>query len=416
MSPRTSANPTAFDFDAPPPLRGTGSCKWDAPRGEGVLPLWIADMDFAAAPPILDALRRRVDLGVFGYPLEPPGWRPALCGWYARRHGWNIDPASVLPSTSLMPLLGAVVRAFCAPGDAVALLSPAYNGFFPEIRRQGVEPLCVPLRPVPPRPGATGDFSAEIDFNALDRALAAPRTKLFLLCNPHNPCGRAWTRDELERVASICRARGVPVASDEIHADLQMPGSRHVPFATVAPDAAAVLLSASKAFNLAGLQNAALVCPDPALRARLAAGLEARGAAEPGPLGFAAAEAAWREGAPWLDALLRHLHGNFLALASFLRERLPALRLAALEATCLAWMDATAAPAAASGSAALARRLEREARVKLSPGSVYGEAPGTAHLRLNLATSRARLLEALDRIAPILGPAPDNPQPKGPQP
>ena len=153
-------------------------------------------------------------------------------------------------------------------------------------------------------------------------------------------------------------------------------------------------------------------CKGTSSRRRVGRQRESRGAAEPGPLGFAAAEAAWREGAPWLDALLRHLHGNFLALASFLRERLPALRLAALEATYLAWIDATAAPAAAPGSAALARRLEREARVKLSPGSIYGEAPGTAHLRLNLATSRARLLEALDRIAPILGPAPDNPQPK----
>lgn len=392
----------AFDFDDPPPLRGTGSAKWDAPRDPGVLPLWIADMDFRAPPPVLEALRRRVDLGVFGYAAEPPGWREALLGWLAARHGWAPGRDSVLPTTGVLPALGAVVRAFCGPGDAVALLTPAYNCFFSTIRAQGAEPLAVPLRRVPPRPGAPGDFTFEIDAAALDAALARPRAKLFLLCNPHNPCGRAWTRPELEAVAAACRARGVPVASDEIHADLQLPGSRHVPYAAVAPDAAAVLLSASKSFNLAGLRTAALVVPDPALRAKLAADLISRDVGEPGPLGFAASAAAWREGAPWLDALLRHLAGNYAALLEFVHGNLPALRVATLEATYLAWIDATAA---GDPSDRLARRLEREAGVRLSPGSAYGEPPGTAHLRLNLATSRARLLEALRRAAPLLAAA-----------
>ena len=202
-----------YDFDEPVRRRGTNCVKWDV-CAEGVLPLWVADMDFRAAPAIVEALRRRAEEGVYGYALPPAAWHESLAKWLAARHGWNILPEWAVDSTGVLPALGAVLRACCEPGDKVVLQAPAYNGFFPVIASQGCEISWSPLRRVPARSGMKGDFTYEMDFEDLERKVADPRAKVFLISNPHNPAGRAWTAEELRKAGEICRRNGVLVASD----------------------------------------------------------------------------------------------------------------------------------------------------------------------------------------------------------
>ena len=386
----------SYDFDTIVPRRCTDCEKWDSPE-DGVLPLWVADMDFRAAPAIVDALRRRVDEGVFGYAKPPASWHESLARWLARRHGLTVDPGAVVDATGVVPAIVATIRAFCDPGDKVVIQSPAYNCFCTAIRDQGCVIVENRLRRIPVSDGAEGDFTYEIDFEDLERKVAD--AKLLVLSNPHNPVGRAWRADELRRVGEICLRHGVFVASDEIHADLQMPGSRHVPFASLGGDFvqnSATFWSATKAFNIAGLQTAAVVCTNGSVRERIRRALRANRTGELNALGFVASKVAWDECEGWLDELRVYLHGNYSALLSFVRNRLPALHVATLEATYLAWVDVGALGVP---SAELARRLEQEVKVKFSPGSVYGEESGSSFLRINLACPRATLLEALERTA-----------------
>ena len=384
------------NFDTFVPRRGTDCVKWDS-LADGVLPLWVADMDFRAAPAIVDALKRRANEGVFGYAHPPTVWHESLARWLARRHGWEIEPDTVLDTTGVIPALAATIRAFCKPGDKVIIQPPVYNCFYTVIRDQGCTIVENRLRRVPVSDGTEGDFSYEIDFEDLERKAAD--AKLLVLSNPHNPAGRAWRMDELRRVGEICLRHGVFVASDEIHADLQMSGSRHVPFASLGGDFAqnsATFWSATKAFNLAGLQTAAVVCENAAVQEKIRHALRVNRTGELNVFGFVASKTAWDECAPWLDELRDYLHGNYTALLAFIRNRLPELQVAKLEATYLAWVDAT--PLGVS-SAELARRLEHEAKVKFSPGAIYGEEDGSSFLRVNLACPRATLHEALERTA-----------------
>ena len=385
-----------YDFDTIIIRRGTDCEKWDS-LADGVLPLWVADMDFRAAPAIVDALKRRANEGVFGYAHPPTVWHESLARWLARRHGWEIELDTVLDTTGVIPALAATIRAFCKPGDKVIIQPPVYNCFYTVIRDQGCTIVENRLRRVPVSDGTEGDFSYEIDFEDLERKAAD--AKLLVLSNPHNPAGRAWRMDELRRVGEICLRHGVFVASDEIHADLQMPGSRHVPFASLGGDFAqnsATFWSATKAFNLAGLQTAAVICANAAARERIRHALRVNRTGELNVFGFVASKTAWDECAPWLDELRDYLHGNYTALLAFVRDRLPALQVAKLEATYLAWVDTTSLGVS---SAELARRLEHEAKVKFSPGAIYGEEDGSSFLRVNLACPRATLHEALERTA-----------------
>lgn len=389
----------AYDFDTQVSRRGTASAKWDLPREEGVLPLWVADMDFLAAPAILEAMHRRVEGGVFGYVLPPASWHDSLVTWLSLRHGWQVQPHAMLDSTGVIPALAAVVRAFCDTGDKVIVQTPIYNAFFTTIRNQGCEVLESPLRRVSAKAGGDGDFTYEMDFEDLERKAADPRAKLFLLCNPHNPVGRAWTADELCRVGDICLQHGLFVASDEIHADLQMPGSRHVPFASVAESfrrCSLTFWSASKAFNLAGLQTAVVICADSKVRERVRHYLDVHGTGWLNPFGFLASSVAWDGCADWLDELCAYLRGNYRTFLDFVHSRLPQFQTATLEATYLAWLDVTAA---GIPSLEMAQRLECEAKVKFAPGAMYGEPRGASFLRINLACPRTTLADALERLA-----------------
>ena len=383
------------DFDVLPPRRGTASVKWDVLPDDETLPLWVADMDFRAAPEIIAALHDRVDSGVFGYACAPESWRQSLARWLATRHGWEIDTKWLVETTGVLRSLGAAIDVFCLKGDGIILQTPAYCGFLEVIRDHDVTLFESPLRRVPSH--GEGDFSYEMDFEDLERKASDPRAKLFLLCNPHNPAGRAWSADELRRVGEICRRHGVFVLSDEIHADLQMPNSRHVPYAKTAEafkDTFMTFWSATKAFNLAGLHVSAAVYANPDVRDRMRRMHSLHGTGYLNTFGFLASSVAWDRCAYWLDELRTYLHGNYQALLEFIRDKLPRVRVADLDATYLAWLDVTVLGVP---SGELVRRLEAEAKVKLSPGEMFLEPKGESFLRVNLASPRAMLMEALAR-------------------
>ena len=385
------------DFDTIQQRRGTASVKWDVLSDDETLPLWVADMDFRAASEIISALHERVDSGVFGYALAPESWRQSLARWLATRHDWTIDTKWLVEATGVLRSLGAAIDVFCSNGDGIILQTPAYCGFLEVIHDHGVELLESPLRRVPSH--GEGDFSYEMDFEDLERKASDPRAKLFLLCNPHNPAGRAWSADELRRAGEICRRHGVFLLSDEIHADLQMPGSRHVPYAKVAEgfeDTFMTFWSATKTFNLAGLHASVAICANSKVRDRMRRMHSKHGTGYLNTFSFLASSVAWDKCAYWLDELRTYLHGNYLALLGFIRERMPSVWVADLDATYLAWLDVTAHGVP---SWELAQRLETEAKVKLSPGAMFLEPEGESFLRVNLASPRAMLMEALERCA-----------------
>ena len=385
---------TDYNFDELVDRRGTNSYKWDSAPGGDVLPMWVADMDFRAAPPIIDALRRRVEHGVFGYVKVPGEYYDAVAGWFARRHGWHIERDWIMYTSGVVPAVSVVVKALCSPGDRVILQTPVYNCFFSSVRNNGCEVLENPLR------NDHGRFT--IDYDDLEAKAADPRATMLLLCNPHNPVGRVWTAGELRRLNDICLRHGVRVLSDEIHCELTRPGLAYQPFAAVSDDCrrnAIVASSPSKSFNTAGLQIANIISDDAEARARIDRAINVNEVCDVNPFGVEALMAAYNEGGPWLDALRQYLWGNYAALCRFFAERLPALGVTPLEGTYLVWVDCRALGAT---SDELAARLASEGRVMVNSGTMYGLA-GEGFIRINIACPRSRMMEGLGRIAAVLG-------------
>ena len=385
---------TDYNFDELVDRRGTNSYKWDSAPGGDVLPMWVADMDFRAAPPIIDALRRRVEHGVFGYVKVPGEYYDAVAGWFARRHGWHIERDWIMYTSGVVPAVSVVVKALCNPGDRVILQTPVYNCFFSSVRNNGCEVLENPLR------NDHGRFT--IDYDDLEAKAADPRATMLVLCNPHNPVGRVWTAGELRRLNDICLRHGVRVLSDEIHCELTRPGLAYQPFAAVSDDCrrnAIVANSPSKSFNTAGLQIANIISDDAETRARIDRAINVNEVCDVNPFGVEALMAAYNEGGPWLDALRQYLWGNYAALCSFFAERLPALGVTPLEGTYLVWVDCRALGAT---SDELAARLASEGRVMVNSGTMYGRA-GEGFIRINIACPRSRMMEGLGRIAAVLG-------------
>jgi cystathionine beta-lyase len=384
-----------YDFDEVIARRGTGSFKWDAAEDPEVLPLWVADMDFRAAPEITAALETRVRHGIFGYAKVPPAYLEAVVRWFARRHGFSFGKEQLLPTTGVVPALAAIVRALCEPGDGVIVQPPVYNHFFPSIRGQGCEPLESNL--------VYREGRYTVDFADLEAKAKDPRAKLFLLCHPHNPVGRAWTAAELTRMGEICLANDVLVIADEIHCDLVYPGHRHVPFASLREDflrRSITCSSPTKTFNLAGMQVANLLVADEALRRQVEAGLHANEIALVGPLGIAALVAAYEEGEAWLDALLGYLQENDRFLRGFFAEHLPELTVLPLEATYLVWVDCSALGLA---STELGARLRERGKVWVNEGTLYGAA-GEGFVRINIACPRSLLRDGLERLRSVAQP------------
>jgi cystathionine beta-lyase len=379
-----------FDFETTISRVGTDSQKWQKYEGRDILPLWVADMDFRSSPAILDALRARVDHGVFGYARPTKATVSAVVDALARAHGWTIDPSWLVWLPGLVCGLNVTAQAFAQPGEEVLTLTPVYPPFMTAARNTGRVSLQVAWQ--------LDGGRWTIDWEALERAVT-PRTKLFFLCNPHNPLARVWRREELERLADFCLRHDLVLCSDEIHCDLILdPSLKHIPAATLSAGIAArtvTLMAPSKTYNVPGLGTSFAIIPDPALRARFVratAGI----VAEVTTLGFAACEAAYRDSEPWRQALLATLRGNRDRLLAFFAEELPGVRVEArVEATYLAWLNVSALklpdPIA---------HFEAHG-VGLSEGAFFGARKGD-YIRLNFGCPRATLDEALRRMKAAL--------------
>jgi len=377
-----------FDFDTPVPRAGTDSQKWQKYAGRDVLPLWVADMDFKSPPAVIAALQARATHGVFGYARPVKSTTDAVVNAFAARYGWRIDPAWLVWLPGLVVGLNVTAQAFAAPGEEVLTLTPVYPPFMTAPKNSGRVPVPVPV--------ALNAAAArwEIDWAALERAVT-PRTKLFYLCNPHNPLARVWRRDELEQIAAFCLRHGLLLCSDEIHCDLILdPALPHLPTATLSPEIAArtlTFMAPSKTYNVPGLGASLAIIPDAGLRARFVratAGI----VAEVNPFGYVACEAAYRDSEDWRQALLAYLRGNRDYLLGFLARELPGVRVEApIEATYLAWLNVTAL-----GLADPAAHFEKHG-VGLSDGVPFG-APKGRYVRLNFGCTRATLSAALHRM------------------
>ena len=493
-----------YNFDKPINRQGTHCVKWDmaphsAPEGatarpEGTLsersgertlnsklstlnseliPLWVADMDFEAAPAIREALQKRVEHGVFGYAIVQDSYYDAVINWYERRHQWHIEREWIQYTTGVVPAISAVIKALTMPGERVLIMTPVYNCFFSSIRNNGCEVLeskLVPVEakspqiptpsPLPVREGSNYSqdndspqaesaplpsqgrgrggplLTYSVDWDDFERKCADEKCTVFLLCNPHNPAGRVWTREELQRMNDICQRHHVRIISDEIHCELVMPGHEFVPFGRVSPrhppppsrgegcldtlttdDATSnanqaplplregqgggspvICCSPSKSFNTAGLQMANIICADAETRRRIDRAININEICDVNPFAPLAVEAAYNESEDWIDELNQYLWGNYQALLAFFAEQLPQLKVFKLEGTYLVWVDITALRVSADE---IEEKLLREARVWVNSGTMYG---ADGYIRINIATQRARLMEGLKRMAAVLAP------------
>lgn len=384
---------TEYDFDKIIPRRGTNSYKWDIPEEEGVLPMWVADMDFPTAPAVVRAVERRATHGIYGYTKVPDAYYEAVVGWFARRHGWRIRPEWIIYTSGVVPAVSAVIQALTEPGDRVIVQTPAYNCFFSSIRNSGCELSANRML------YREGRYT--VDFDDLEAKAADPKAELLLLCNPHNPSGRVWTPAELRHIGEICLRHGVLVVSDEIHCELTYEGHDYTPFATLSEEfqrRSVTCISPSKAFNLAGLQIANIVAADGDIRRRIDRAININEVCDVNPFGVEALIAAYNEGGEWLDALRKYLWENFRYLVMYLAEHLPELTVVPLEGTFLAWIDCRALSV---GSERMAQRLMDEAWLMVNPGTLYGPG-GEGFIRLNFACPRPLLTDGLERLTGIL--------------
>ena len=387
-----------FDFDELTARKGTNCVKWDVPMPDDVIPMWVADMDFRTAPAVIEAVKRRAAHGIYGYTRVPQQYYDAIVGWFARRHNWTIDPTKIIYTTGVVPALSAIIKGLTKPGDKVIIQNPAYNCFFSSIRNNDCqlsanELVC-----------RNGRF--EIDFGDLERRAADPDARLMIICNPHNPTGRLWSRDELKRIAQICRDHNVIAVSDEIHCELTY-GRRYNSFAPIAAEVgidSVVCVSPSKAFNIAGLQTANIVTTNSDMLARIDRAINDNEVCDINPFGVVALIAAYNEGEQWLEELCDYIWENYQITKRFFEERHPQYSFPELEATYLMWIDVTESGLDADTFAA---RLLDEGKVMLNSGTMYSQVEPSAesnrqYVRLNLACPRARLEEALSRIDKFL--------------
>ena len=388
-----------YNFDELIERRGTGCVKWDekpeaVDSSDGIIPLWVADMDFKAAPAIMDAVMKRVAHGVFGYTVVEEDYYLAVISWFQRRHHWRIHREEILYTTGVVPAMSVAIKALTMPGEKVLILSPDYNCFFSSVRNNGCEVLETALKRV-------GD-TFEVDLDDFEAKCADEKTSVFLLCNPHNPCGRVWTADELSRMNEICMKYDVKVVSDEIHCELMMPGHTFQPFAAVSEDCrrnSVILNSPSKSFNIAGLQVANIICSQPEWRRRIDRAININEVCDVNPFGPVALIAAYNESEDWIDELNLYLWGNYQFLCDFIDKNIPQWKVCRLEGTYLPWIDISAMGVT---SKALCDRLVKEAKVWINPGSMYGVESGEGYIRVNIACPRSRLQEALQRIKRVL--------------
>lgn len=379
-----------YDFDKIISRRGTNSYKWDsAPVNKDVLPLWVADMDFRAAPVITEALARRVKHGIFGYVRVPDEYYTAVIRWFERRHHWTVSKEWMIYTSGVVPAISAIIKALTKPGDGVVVQTPVYNCFFSSIRNNGCRIVSNPL--------IYEDDTYHIDFDDLEQKVKDPDVKLLLLCNPHNPAGRVWTREELIRIGKICQQNHVLVVSDEIHCELVFPGHIYTPFASISEEYlwnSITCVSPSKSFNIAGLQIANIIARDETLRQQIDRAININEVCDVNPFGVEATIAAYNEGEDWLLELLDYLKANYDYLCEFFHIHLPQISITKLEGTYLVWADCRALHLS---SDILQARLLETTGLWLNSGTMYG-AEGEGFLRWNIACPRSLLQDALFRF------------------
>lgn len=379
-----------YDFEKITQRRGTNSYKWDSTDDKEVLPMWVADMDFPTAPCIINALKKRVEHGIFGYTRVPEEYYDAVISWFSRHHHWKPKREWFIYTSGVVPALSAVIKALTNVGDKVLTLTPVYNCFFSSIRNNGCELDSCALR--------YEDNTFSIDYEDLERRAADPKTTLMLLCNPHNPSGRVWTREELRRIGDICIKNNVVVVADEIHCELVHPGFTYTPFASVSEEFqkhSVTCVAPSKAFNIAGLQIANIIVENDKWRQRIDKAININEVCDVNPFGVIATIAAYNEGEEWLNQLLQYIHGNYLFFKDYCEEHLPQLPVAPLEGTYLAWMDCRSL---GIPSEELEEELMKEAKLWLNAGSMYGK-EGEGFMRWNLACPRQLVKEGLERFS-----------------
>ena len=380
-----------YNFDELIERRNTGCVKWDE-SPEGVIPLWVADMDFAVAPAIQEAIRQRTSHPVFGYTYVQKDYYEAVISWFKRRHQWDIQREWILYTIGVVPAMSVAIKALAMPGEKVLILSPDYNCFFSSVKNNGCEVAECVLRL------NRSNNRFEVDWANFEAQCADEKTTVFLLCNPHNPTGRVWTREELEKMRDICHKYHVRIVSDEIHCELVMPGNTFCPMGTV--DSEAIILnSPSKSFNIAGLQMANIICQDAATRRRLDRAININEVCDVNPFAPEAVKAAYNDSEDWIDALNPYLWDNYKALCDFVAQYIPQWKVMPLEGTYLVWVDCSAN---GDSVAVYCDRILREAKVWLNPGTMYGPKSGEGYLRMNLACPRNLLMEALERIQNVI--------------
>lgn len=380
-----------YDFDELLERRGTDSVKWDGVQEvwgrDDLLPLWVADMDFRTPPFVMEALKRQLSGGVLGYTRPCADWAPAICDWLLRRHGWQVETGWISFVPGIVRAQALALLCFTRPGDRVAVMNPVYHPFFLVTQRLEREVVFSPL--------VLRDGHYHIDYARLEQDLDGCR--VLILCNPHNPGGRVWTEDELRRVADICHRRGVMVLSDEIHADLTLPGYRHHPFATVSPRAAAISLTfmaPSKAFNMPGLASSYAIAVDPSIRRRFQTFLEAGEFGEGHMLAYVGCAAAYREGEEWLGQLLDYIQGNIDFTEQFLKERIPAIGMIRPQASYLIFLDCRRL---GLPQPELVNLFVDKAHLALNDGTMFGRG-GEGFMRLNVGCPRSVLRRALEQL------------------
>ena len=383
-----------YNFDEIIPRRNTNSVKWDEAAQDDIIPLWVADMDFRVLPQITEALRQRVDHGVFGYTHVPDSYYESVIRWFEDRHGLQgVKPSDIIYTSGVVPAISAIVRGLTLPGDKVLVQTPVYNCFFSSIRNQG----CL----VEENHLVYKNNTYVVDWDDFERKCADSRVRIFLLCNPHNPAGRVWKKEELQRMGEICQKHDVFVISDEIHCELVMPGNDYTPFASLSDDFlknSATCVAPTKAFNIAGLQIANIIVKDRNKRERIDRAINIHEVCDVNPFGVIATEAAYtEEGAEWLRQLNTYLFANYRFLCDFFSKHFPSLEVVKLEGTYLVWVDCSSL---GKSSTEIVNNLYRHG-VWMNDGVMYGENQ-RAFIRINIACPRKILEEGLLRMEKAL--------------
>ncbi len=376
-----------YDFNSPINRRGTDSMKWDVAENE--LPMWVADMDFQTAPEIIEALQQRVSQGVFGYTDVDDDWYDAYINWWKRRHNLEIDREWLMFCTGVIPALSSIVRKLTTPNEKVIIQTPVYNIFFNSILNNGCRVLESPLR------YANGVYS--MDFEDLEEKMSDPQASLMVLCNPHNPVSKIWSKEDLAKVGELASKYGVTVVSDEIHCDLTAPGKEYIPFASVSEtckDVSITCIAPTKAFSIPGIQTAAIFVPNKFLRHKVWRGINTDEVAEPNVFAAHAAVAAFNHGEEWLDEVRIHLFDNRHRVEEYVKANISELYVVPGDATYLLWIDISKLNVSSKD---LATFIRKETGLYISAGTAYG-GTGANFLRMNVACTRDNLEDGLERL------------------